>query len=142
MSIPRIENNQLRLLSSDERAVLLKEIDDIVEPLQQELLKREAILSDLYDAKEVEWGMTDWYGSPFWTAQTNMSFFIRGDILQIKECIREGLLVAAYILTFKFTEDGPYALAAVDAFIEKARRAASIEALEEASAEDGAEDGE
>ncbi len=131
MSTPHIVNNQLPLLTEEQRAFALKEIEEAVEPLKQAILKREAVLSDLYDAKEAELGMTDWHGSPFEDALRTMNFFIKGDIMQIQGCIEDGLLSAAFLASLKFAENTTYALAKVDAFIEKARTATSLEELEE-----------
>ena len=131
MSIPHIINNQLSPLPEELRASLAQQIEDAVGPLRQALQERESVLSGLYDAKEAELGMKGWQGAPFHHAQQSMSFYIRGDILQIQASVADGNLAAATLLSKTFAENTAHILAKVDAFIEKARNATSVEELEE-----------
>ena len=128
--MPKIVNNLLPPLSEEHRISLGAQIDEAVKPLEESLRKREEILSDLYDAKEIQLGMTGWRESPFGRAQRSMSFYIRGDIIEIRALVAEGNLTAAILTSKRFAENTNYILAKVDAFIENARNATSVEELE------------
>jgi hypothetical protein len=128
--MPKVVNNLLPPLSEEHRISLGAQIDEAVKPLEQSLRKREETLSDLYDEKEIQLGMTSWSESPFGRAQRSMSFYIRGDIIEIQALVAEGNLAAAILTSKKFAENTNYILAKVDAFIEKALNATSVEELE------------
>jgi hypothetical protein len=114
----QIRNNLLPPLSEEHRISLGKEIEEAVKPLEESLRRRKDILSDLYDAKKSQLGMTSWRESPFGRAQQSMSFYVRGDIIEIQALVAEGNLAAAILTSKKFAENTNYVLAKVDAFIE------------------------